>query len=152
MIPAQHFRSHALETSLDLGRRFDLVISLEVAEHLPENAADTFVDSLVQHGDVILFSATIPFQGGHGHINEQWPGYWAEKFLGHGYRATDVLRPMIWGDETVFWWLRQNTLLFLSEDALSRHPSFAGDIVEDFNGLAMVHPALYLRWANAANR
>src|SRR5262245_15551279 len=34
-IPSANFRAHDLTTSLDLGRRFDLVQSLEVAEHLP---------------------------------------------------------------------------------------------------------------------
>jgi 2-polyprenyl-3-methyl-5-hydroxy-6-metoxy-1,4-benzoquinol methylase len=63
--------AQSLDSPLDLGRAFDLVISLEVAEHLPESAADAFIDSLVRHGDVILFSAAIPFQGGHRHINEQ---------------------------------------------------------------------------------
>ena len=64
LIPVELFRSHALGTPLDLGQQFDVVISLEVAEHLPESAADTFIDSLVSHGDVILFSAAVPYQGG----------------------------------------------------------------------------------------
>src|SRR5262245_43892420 len=34
-----------LEKGVDLGRRFDLAISLEVAEHLHEHAADGFVSS-----------------------------------------------------------------------------------------------------------
>ena len=35
-----------LEKPFDLGRRFDLVICLEVAEHLSANAADNFISSL----------------------------------------------------------------------------------------------------------
>ena len=34
-IPADHFVAHDLATPLDLKRQFDLVQSLEVAEHLP---------------------------------------------------------------------------------------------------------------------
>ena len=55
---------------------FDLVVSLEVAEHLPKECADIFVDSLVRLGPIILFSAAIPQAGGTCHINEQWPEYW----------------------------------------------------------------------------
>ena len=60
MIDPRHVLRHDLSLPLDLGRRFDLVISLEVAEHLPAAAAEVFVDSLVRHGDMILFSAAIP--------------------------------------------------------------------------------------------
>ena len=59
---------------------------------------------------------------------------------------------MIRGDETVFWWLRQNTLLFLSENAFSRHGDLAEEVVDDLDSLALVHPALYLRWVDKANR
>ena len=152
MIPKQNFKTHALEQPLDLERTFNLVISLEVAEHLPENAADIFVESLVRHGDVVLFSAAIPFQGGRGHVNEQWPGYWAAKFAALGYCTIDAIRPMIWHDNGVLWWLRQNILLFLSDAALSCNPDFVEDVVDDFDNLAIVHPELYLRLARMANR
>ena len=54
MIPTQNFTTHGLDQPLDLDRTFDLVISLEVAEHLPENTADLFVESLVKHGNIVL--------------------------------------------------------------------------------------------------
>ena len=63
-IPPRCFHSHDLLQPLDLNRSFDLVQSLEVAEHIAEDRADTFIDSLVRHGDVILFSAAVPRQGG----------------------------------------------------------------------------------------
>ena len=46
-IPADNFRAHDLATPLDLKRRFDLVQTLEVAEHLPHAKADLFVDNLI---------------------------------------------------------------------------------------------------------
>lgn len=97
-----------LSRPLDFGRRFDLVTSFEVAEHLPEDAADAFVASLVRHGDVIAFSAAAPFQGGDNHLNERWPEYWAAKFRAMGYQCYDILRPRFWDDEAVEWWYRQN--------------------------------------------
>ena len=56
-----------LEKSFNLGRRFDLVISLEVAEHLSESAANHFIECLTSHAPVVLFSAAIPYQGGDHH-------------------------------------------------------------------------------------
>ena len=96
-VPAKYFRAHDLAMPLDLGRRFDLVQSLEVAEHLPRARADLFVDNLVAHGDLILFSAAVPHQGGEHHVNEQPPQYWREKFAARGYQPFDFLRPRLVG-------------------------------------------------------
>lgn len=145
VIPPADFTAQGLDTPLNLGKTFDLVISLEVAEHLPESAADTFIDSLVRHGDVILFSAAVPFQGGRGHLNEQWQTYWGAKFRDRGYHAIDSVRPEIWGNESVFWWLRQNTILYLSQRALERYDNLKDMCVEDLDALSLVHPALYMR-------
>lgn len=145
VIPNSCFESQSLEKPLDLKTKFELVISLEVAEHLPETAADVFADSLVRHGDVILFSAAIPFQGGNGHVNEQWPGYWARKFLERGYRTLDVVRPLVWGDRSVFWWLQQNTLLIVKDSVFDEYQELEHEIIDDLDSLAMVHPMLYLR-------
>jgi hypothetical protein len=128
---------------VSLGRRFDLVVSLEVAEHLDASAADGFVASLVRHGDVVLFSAAIPFQGGHHHVNEQFADYWAERFAAHGYRALDFLRPQIWSESGILWWLRQNVLLFAHERALEQHPRLRAE--QTASGmLSVVLPDVYL--------
>lgn len=151
-IPPEMFLAQNLDTALSLDRQFDLVISLEVAEHISAPAADIFIDNLVRHGDIVLFSAAIPFQGGHGHINEQWPSYWAEKFRTRGYQTLDAIRPMIWSDERVFWWLRQNTLLFMNDNAFERFSDFADETVDDLGALALVHPDLYMRWVAQSQR
>ena len=85
-ISKENFAVYNLTRPLVLDRFYDLVISLEVAEHLPELAADEFVLTLVRHGKTILFSAAIPGQGGQDHLNEQWPIYWQKKFNRYGYK------------------------------------------------------------------
>jgi hypothetical protein len=70
-MPAKHFAAFDLSRPFRLGRRFDLVQSLEVAEHIPPAQTEIFVDNLAAHGDVILFSAAVPGQGGEFHVNEQ---------------------------------------------------------------------------------
>lgn len=82
LVPQECFRSVDLSlrgATSGLGR-FDLAISLEVAEHLPRERASSFVAELVQLAPAVLFSAAIPYQGGTDHINEQWPSWWAELF------------------------------------------------------------------------
>jgi SAM-dependent methyltransferase len=111
-LPAADFIPRDLSKPFDIGQKFDIVMSLEVAEHLPESSAEGFVKSLVAHGDTVLFSAAIPGAGGQNHINEQWQSYWAEKFKRHGYKVYDAFRPLIWNEKDVEMWYRQNMLLF----------------------------------------
>ncbi len=112
VIPPAHFRAADLSLPLDLGRTFDLVQSLEVAEHLPHAKAATFVETLTRHGDVVLFSAAVPHQGGEHHVNEQPPEYWRQLFGTHGYAAFDFLRPRLAGQKQVKGWYRFNSYLY----------------------------------------
>ena len=110
-IPAACFRAHDLATPLALGRKFDLVQSLEVAEHLPAAKAELFVANLVAHGDVVLFSAAVPHQGGEHHVNEQPPEYWRKLFAARGFMPFDFLRPRLAGRKDVMPWYRFNSFL-----------------------------------------
>lgn len=123
-IPIGKFYSHDLQDPINLHRKFDLVVSLEVAEHLHEKYANVFVETLSKLGDVILFSAAIPGQGGQNHLNEQWPEYWIEKFSNHGLYFHDIIRPLIWNNDQVDYWYKQNMFLILknpSEDKIERY-------------------------------
>ena len=119
-IPAKNFRAHDLATPLDLKRRFDLVQTLEVAEHLPGGKAELFVDNLTRHGDVILFSAAVPHQGGEHHVNEQPPEYWRQKFAARGYAAFDFLRPRLERRKEVMPWYRFNSYIYANDAGQAR--------------------------------
>lgn len=136
-IPAEKFIERDLSKPLNLDHRFDVALSLEVAEHLPASAAGDFVKSLSEAADVVLFSAAIPGQGGRHHLNEQWPAYWAELFQKLGYDCYDFVRPRIWNNLCVNWYYAQNTLIFARVG--SRH-SFG----EPATPVSLVHPALWL--------
>ena len=60
-IPTERFLEEDLTGPFRLDRSFDLVVSLEVAEHIAPRYADAFVDSLSGLGDLILFSAAVPY-------------------------------------------------------------------------------------------
>ena len=138
LIPVDRFVAWDLTTSLQLNRRFDLVVSLEVAEHLPERCASDFVQSLTSLAPVVLFSAAIPFQRGKGHVNEQWPQYWAELFAGEGYVSRDVLRSIFWTHPDVEWWYAQNMVIYARQDSVAHYPGLAG--VHSAAPLPLVHP------------
>ncbi len=60
-IESQRFRPHDLSLAFDLGRKFSLVQSLEVGEHIPPKSAGVFVQSIVRHAEnVVMFSAAPP--------------------------------------------------------------------------------------------
>ena len=111
-IPPERFAVRDLSRPLALDRSFDLAVCVEVGEHLPASAAGTLVASLVAAAPVVLFSAAIPSQGGVGHVNEEWPRAWAERFSAAGFAWADPIRPRIWDDPGVEHWYAQNTLLF----------------------------------------
>ena len=144
-IPQEQFSSLDLEKPFRIGRQFDLVMSVEVAEHLPKECAETFVDSLVRLGPVVLFSAAIPFQGGVNHVNEQWPDYWARCFREKGYAVIDCLRKRIWQNEKIEWWYAQNIFIFARADYLEAHPVLKKEFeATAASQLSLVHPKKYL--------
>lgn len=145
-IPVESFMVLDLTKTLPALGAFDLALSLEVAEHLPARAAETHVESLVSLAPAVMFSAAIPMQGGAGHVNEQWPEYWAERFAAKGYQVVDCIRRRVWNNSSVSWWFAQNTLLFVREDYLAAHPALRTERDRDAgNPLSLVHPGGYLQ-------
>jgi SAM-dependent methyltransferase len=122
VIPMDHFVEFDVSQPFSLKRRFDFVQCLEVGEHIAEDRADTLVANLVEHGDVILFSAAVPGQGGEFHVNERPYEYWRDKFAANGFRTFDWLRQRICHLAKVEPWYRYNTLLFARDPALDRAP------------------------------
>jgi hypothetical protein len=131
-----------LEQPVDVGRKFDLAISLEVGEHLSADAAPHLVKSLVSHADHVIFSAAIPFQGGHHHVNEQFLSYWINLFAEHGYRPIDIFRGPLWNDAGVLWWLKQNCVLFASPSAIENNPKLKAESLVD-RPMDIIAPGVY---------
>lgn len=115
-ISKDEFIEQDLSRPWKLNEQYDLILSLEVAEHIEPAYADTFVQNLVSAGKIIIFSAAVPQQGGQNHVNEQWLLYWKEKFMQHDYVVHDVLKPYFWNNPGIFFWYKQNMVVVAHKD------------------------------------
>ncbi|OFV99709.1 MAG: hypothetical protein A3F68_02260 [Acidobacteria bacterium RIFCSPLOWO2_12_FULL_54_10] len=145
-IPQELFLGRDLRKPLTLDRQFDLVMTLEVAEHLPPERGESFVSDLVAFAPVVFFSAATPSgpDEGVGEINKRWPGYWANLFAAFDYLPFDYLRFKFWDDRLVEWWYRQNMILYIKQSYLNSRPDLEQILNSTPPGvLSLIHPVHY---------
>ncbi|WP_085908428.1 class I SAM-dependent methyltransferase [Kiloniella majae] len=143
-ISHENFKVCDLSKDLSLPESFDLAINLEVAEHLPEERAVSFVRDICQLAPTVFLGAAIPGQGGVNHYNEQWPAYWAKLFEENGYTAFDIIRPQVWQNRDVTWWYKQNAVVYVRNTHLDKlkglkeyQPVKSSDLAD------LIHPDLF---------
>lgn len=149
-IDKEEFYAHDLGESIPAGfGKYDVAFCIEVAEHLPASASDALIEFLTCRADVVLFSAAIPGQGGTGHINEQCQSYWQHKFFGYGFACFDLIRPLVWEEESVNVIYKQNMLVYVHEGSKSydriKHSKVAIEASTLPYELDRVHPDLFKR-------
>jgi SAM-dependent methyltransferase len=121
-----------------LERRFDLLLCLEVAEHLGEPNGPALIDALVAHTDYVVFSAACPSQQGQHHVNCQWPEYWQSIFNQREFVCSDEVRWRIWDDERIEPWYRQNIFVATRDKSMAgREPRIR----------SVIHPKM---WSNSS--
>ena len=153
LIPKDKFRAVNLTEKLVSAKKFDLVLSLEVAEHIPSEFADIYIDNLVNLGDVIYFSAAIPFQGGTNHQNEQWQNYWAKKFKERNFIALDAIRKLVWENTNVVPCYSQNGIIYVKQSKINHFYYLIDDFEKNPNNvLSLVHPKIFESIANPLKR
>jgi 2-polyprenyl-3-methyl-5-hydroxy-6-metoxy-1,4-benzoquinol methylase len=108
---------HDLCKPLNLNKKFDLCLSVEIAEHLPTECADVLIQTLTNASDTVVFTAATPGQGPRsiGHINEQPHEYWVEKFKEMNFSLEEKLTIKIKTEmeaNKVVWWVTKNLLIF----------------------------------------
>lgn len=149
VIDEASFRAVDLERPEQLGRGFDLALSVEVAEHLDPATATSFVGYLCSLAPVVCFSAAIPGQGGVHHVNEQWPAYWARLFATEGFEALDLLRPAVWNHPEVAFFYAQNLVLYARADRAAEVAERARVWPRPVEPLPLVHPGMVEAWDRA---
>ena len=145
VIPKDCFEKIDFDKGVKLDKKYDLAVSIEVAEHLLEKSAKGFIKSITDASDIILFSAAIPYQGGDNHVNEQWPEYWNRLFNENGFIAVDCLRKRLWNKMEVFDFHRQNIMIYVKKNRLSDIKAPEGDFCIDYAPMAIVDHERYLR-------
>lgn len=108
---------HDLCQPLNLGKKFDLCLCLEVAEHLDASCAPVLVNTLTKLSSLIIFTAATPGQGPRsiGHINEQPREYWVKKFKAKNFKLDKKLTAEIKKEmkaRNVVWWIVKNLMVF----------------------------------------
>jgi cyclopropane fatty-acyl-phospholipid synthase-like methyltransferase len=96
--------------------KFDVAVSMEVAEHLPEGIADSYVDMLTRMAPVVVFTAATPGQRGHDHVNLQPRTYWVSKYERRGFNfvseITERWRENWKSSQEVEWYYWKNLMIF----------------------------------------
>lgn len=140
-LPRERLLIKDITRPFSIGRKFDLVLSLEVGEHFDSKYAPIYVSNLTKLGDVVLFSAAIPFQGGTHHVNEQWPEYWARLFISNGFVPIDALRLRLWNNPDVSSYYAQNSVFYVKDGSVGDFPTLSNMLpLHDGYPLRLVHP------------
>lgn len=99
----------------------NLVLSMEVAEHIPEEYEDVYVDTLANHlsrdeGSILVFTCAHPGQSGTEHVNVKPATHWRDKFYKRGlnYREERTRQlALLWSNiGSPLWWLASNVQVF----------------------------------------
>jgi SAM-dependent methyltransferase len=109
------------------GRTFDVAVSMEVAEHLPKNVADRYVEIITALAPIVVFTAAPPGQPGTDHVNLQPPEYWIDKYQRRGFRYAEEMTES-WrdnwkraGDVEYYYW--QNLMIFRKHEGSDSSPA-----------------------------
>lgn len=145
VIPQDCFEEVDFDKEVKLNKKYDLAVSIEVAEHLLEKSAKSFIKTLTNASDIILFSAAIPGQGGDNHVNEQWPEYWNKLFNENGFIAVDCLRKRLWDKEDILEFHSQNIMFFVRNSKQAEIKATEGDFCIDRAPMPIINHKRYLR-------
>ncbi|MFD2161029.1 class I SAM-dependent methyltransferase [Paradesertivirga mongoliensis] len=94
---------------------YDLAVCTEVAEHLNPESSASLIKMLTKSAPVVIFSAAVPEQGGHGHINCQSRVFWHDLFVKDHYLLMNSLRTRLRDNSDLAIWYRLNVLDYVSE-------------------------------------
>jgi cyclopropane fatty-acyl-phospholipid synthase-like methyltransferase len=101
-----------LSTPLNLDQ-VDMVMSIEVGEHIPKEFEQTFIDNISNHAKSHIFlSWAIVGQSGLGHINCQNNDYVIQQFVDRGWKLETDLSNKIRYNMPNSIWLKNTLMVF----------------------------------------
>ncbi len=148
LVSRKYIEIDNLETHVNYSnKKYDLAISVEVAEHLDNSSSENFIKMLTSYSNVIIFSAGIPHQSGDNHINCQPPEFWYRIFSSLGYVCFDFRHELMNMWESVTPPYAQNLLLYVHKDMayifqnfeltnrplFYYHPHYVNDIIIEYD-------------------
>lgn len=93
---------------------FDLVLSLEVGEHIPKKYEKIFLDNICNTSDkFVILSWAIPGQGGSGHVNCQPNEYIIWEMYKRGFAFDLITTSSLRYSSSLSWFM--NTLMFFNK-------------------------------------
>jgi len=110
-----HVEKFDLESEEAIEGSWDLTVSFEVAEHLPESMADNYVRVITQFSPVVIMSAATVGQGGKDHVNEQPHEYWIAKMRRRSFDYDEETSHQVraeWAENGVAPWYVNNAMIF----------------------------------------
>jgi hypothetical protein len=125
------FIQQDLRVTFDLEQHFDLVLCLEVAEHIDAAFEPMLFENIHRHaGKYLLFSAAVPGQEGHGHVNEHTEEYWFTVLRELGFRLlvdqTNICRALCKHP----WYAKNISLWELAGNSDAAHENEATQLIE----------------------
>jgi hypothetical protein len=139
IINRSDFRVVDLSHPFSIDRQYDMSMCIEVAEHLPPEAAAPLVRALTAAAPVVVFSAALPGSGRARSPQRTTPCILG-LFAGRAFIKIDCVRPRVWQDPRVAWWYRQNMFIYANAEALARSPALRAEAErERASDLRLVH-------------
>ena len=115
LIGKEFIEQFDLKNTIQDSRKYDLVLCLEVAEHIEKDYSQKLVENVTKLGDVILFSAAPPGQGGHFHMNEQPREFWINFFAIRNFSIDEHLTEALKNEmikKGILSWYCDNLMVF----------------------------------------
>lgn len=105
-------KSWDLTTPRTLERKYDWVLSLEVAEHIPAEHEKTYIQNLVSNSmEGIVLSWATPDQGGDGHVNGKDRDDVIYLLSLHGFEVDEEWTGYLQTNATLSWF-KKNIIVF----------------------------------------
>ena len=104
---------HQQDLSVEFRKgKFDLVLSLEVGEHIPSQFESVFIDNLVGHAGRFIILSWFPIPGhGIGHVNERSNQYVRDAMELRGFKSDDGWQQVM-RESADSWWFKESLMVF----------------------------------------